>query len=449
VRSIGTILETLFRPSDRWADFWRRHQLPQQHRHRLPGRLTQFELLPGLTFEHVLAAGITWEDFRRFARRKIVWMTSDVYICTCDTDFSTPLPTVLLVGANASRANLCVHVAEDDSRHTAAAATASFLLRLLVTSDRPYVYIEGGNSAVPTPLSGESLSLFFRESQSCLHQVTLDNMALSEDLCNALGTMSRLDVEVKISGCSLSNDAGGAFVECLRSDSDRGPVKLNKCRIDSQILASALTGDSRVTQFERDSFGVSDTETAVLFAALANNRGLLDLDLYHNSISDENWSVLCVSLQTHPTLTRLNLQATTPIAIGPFGEAIILSDEQKAQRTRLLAEMARRNISLHTIALSADERDQQIYIEMIHPFLETNRYRPRVRELKKVDISLRRPLLGLVLQTESVRYKSDLLWMFLSENADIVVLSNEDGEQVEVPTASAPVEVSETSKRKR
>jgi hypothetical protein len=33
-------------------------------------------------------------------------------------------------------------------------------------------------------------------------------------------------------------------------------------------------------------------------------------------------------------------------------------------------------------------------------------------------------------QTDSVRSKPNLLWMFLSENQDVVVLSNEDNEEV-------------------
>jgi hypothetical protein len=98
--------------------------------------------------------------------------------------------------------------------------------------------------------------------------------------------------------------------------------------------------------------------------------------------------------------------------------------------------MVQRNTSLHTIKLSADEEDQQIYAEMIHPYLETNRYRPRVLAITKAAIPLRRPLLGLALQTRSVRSNSNFLWMFLSANPDVVVISNEDDEQVTEAAAS-------------
>jgi hypothetical protein len=80
---------------------------------------------------------------------------------------------------------------------------------------------------------------------------------------------------------------------------------------------------------------------------------------------------------------------------------------------------------LLTIDLERYEREEQIYKESIHPYLEMNLYRPRVLGIKKADIALRRPLLGRALQTKSVRNKSNFLWMFLSGNQDVVVQSIE------------------------
>jgi hypothetical protein len=102
-----------------------------------------------------------------------------------------------------------------------------------------------------------------------------------------------------------------------------------------------------------------------------------------------------------------------------------MSIEQKAQRTCLLAEMMEENTILLAIFLMRHERDAQIYEEMILPYLETNLYRPRVLRIKKADIALRKALLGRALQTESVRNKSNLLWMLLSGNQDVVVRSIE------------------------
>jgi hypothetical protein len=73
---------------------------------------------------------------------------------------------------------------------------------------------------------------------------------------------------------------------------------------------------------------------AILFTALANNRGLVDLNLQSQPINDENWSVLCQSLQAHPTLTILE-----PGQFRCYGatlsplKMLMLSDE-KATRSR-------------------------------------------------------------------------------------------------------------------
>jgi hypothetical protein len=89
------------------------------------------------------------------------------------------------------------------------------------------------------------------------------------------------------------------------------------------------------------------------------------------------------------------------------------------------------NSILLSIDLSVDENDQQMYAQMILPYLETNRYRPRVHAIKKADIPLRGPLVGLALQTESVGNDSNLRWMFLSGNPDVVVRSNQDSEKAD------------------
>jgi hypothetical protein len=201
------------------------------------------------------------------------------------------------------------------------------------------------------------------------------------------------------------------------------------CVIDSQILANALTGDSRVTQFMPLIAGTDDADMAILFGALANNRGLVDLVLQGHSISDENWTILCQSLSAHPTLTSLYLCNTRR-------RSHILSFEKNAHRTRLLADMVQRNTVLQTIELSASERDDQIYTEEIKPYLVTNQYRPRVHAIKKTkDGPFREKVLGRAVY--SVRSKPNLVWMLLSENVDAFARSEEEESNSEVPLAVA------------
>jgi hypothetical protein len=403
----GSLVEALFRPSTRF-------------RGRLPEGLTEeLELLPGLTVENALATGVTWDDFLRFIRDKVVWMAPDVYVYSHEYYVGGAL-MVLQLGGDAGTNSMCdVHV-RSGTDAASATVTCNFLLRLLATCENHDVYINGCFGEVSTTLSGAALSLFFQESRSCLRQVTLRYMALSADQCRALASMSRLDVQLKIFECSLADDAAGAFVECLHSD--RGPVKLNNCKIDSQTIAHALTGNSRVTSFKPFYyFGRSnDAATDVLVAALANNRGLVYLDLQHCHISDDSWSILCESLKAHPTLTSLGLRDTLPER--PAGGRIVLTDDQKTHRTRLLAEMMQENTILHSIELSDNGRDEQIYVAEISPYLETNLYRPRVVAVKKtIERPFREKVLGRALGC--VKSNPNLVWMFLSENVDAFVCS--------------------------
>jgi hypothetical protein len=249
-------------------------------------------------------------------------------------------------------------------------------------------------------------------------------MTLNEEHIRALVmTEPRPDVEVVLHNCSLLNDNGchAAFVECLQHD--RGPTVLEGCEIDCHVLAAALEGNSRVTRLmlAGDLAGVDDDAgKGVMFRSLAENKGLVKLDFNSCSINEENWKILCQSLKGHPTLSSLDLRYTSPTRML-VGARIWLA----AQRTRVLAAMVQENQVLVTIDLKRHEKDHEIYGELILPHLESNLYRPRVQGIKKADIALRRALLGRALQTESVRNKSNLLWMFLSGNSDVVVRSIE------------------------
>jgi hypothetical protein len=87
--------------------------------------------------------------------------------------------------------------------------------------------------------------------------------------------------------------------------------------------------------------------------------------------------------------------------------------------------MMKGNKSLHTIEVSNELYDQQIYAEMILPYLETNRYRPRVLAVIEIDDRpIRQPVLGRALYC--VRSNPNLVWLFLSENVDAFVRSEEE-----------------------
>jgi hypothetical protein len=103
----------------------------------------------------------------------------------------------------------------------------------------------------------------------------------------------------------------------------------------------------------------------------------------------------------------------------------LLSDQQKANRTRALAEVMQTNTILHTIRLSVEERNEDIYMQSIQPHLEANLYRPRVFAVKKEadDRLFRQKILGRALSC--VGSNPNLVWRFLSENVDAFVRSEE------------------------
>ena len=430
------IIDTLFRPTNGRSRCGNNASL--RHSGGVPRRVAEFELVHHLSesAQNILATGITWKDLLRFLPGKIAWISPDVYVCTEGfTSFLTDFPMVLLLAVNPSgQPNLCVHVSSS-SPVTAATVACDFMVRLLASSeDHEDVFLKGCPSnnlhAVPTPISGVALSHFFQDSSrdnSNLRMVHFSGMALSEDQSLALGTMpSRLasnDVEIRLSGCSLAGDGRGAaaaaFVGCLQSDRG-GPVSLFRCKIRSHILTTILIGKSRVTRIKLGYYDMSDPVLmALLFGTvLASNRGLVDLDLRCHSISDESWSILCHSLEQHPSLTSLDLRDTRPTRQA--SKEVML--EQKRTRTGAIADLLERNTILQTVHLSEQERESRIYTELIQPRLEMNLYRARILAINdstQNDRPFREKVLGRALHC--VRSNPNLVQMCLSQNMDVVL----------------------------
>jgi hypothetical protein len=437
-----TCATALFRPTNRFRDLMR--ERIDDDSYELGHELTEVELLPDLPPETVLLTGIKHQDFHRYLRGKVAWMGPDVFVCTYNLMFRGYR---CVVGLGSRLHFLRVYAPmEQETAAVAITSTCDFAVRLLATSDMRDVRISGNfDDTAPVSISGPILSHFFHESQDNLRKVILRNMILNEAQIGALATAEfQPNMKVVLDGCRVeSNDCLAGFVECLQRD--RGPTQLLSCIIDYH---AALEGNSRITRLRLPGdiarLAVDDAEKGVIFRSLAGNRGLVNLDVVAHSISDENWTILCQSLKGHPTLTSLDLRYTHPRTQD--GARIEMSTEQKSFRTRVLAAMAQENRVLLTIALTDNERDEQIYEQSILPYLETNFYRPRVLGIKKADIQIRRPLLGRALQTKSVRNKSNLLWMFLSGNQDVVLPSDEeDSEHVVKVEASGHVEIVTTA----
>jgi hypothetical protein len=92
--------------------------------------------IPPLTTEDIIATGITWNDFHRFARDKFVWMTSGAYIISSKHHFGGLYPIAVEVGAKDETSGMCVRVRPGTASTQTASATCNFLIRLLSSSEK-------------------------------------------------------------------------------------------------------------------------------------------------------------------------------------------------------------------------------------------------------------------------------------------------------------------------
>ena len=91
-----------------------------------------------------------------------------------------------------------------------------------------------------------------------------------------------------------------------------------------------------------------------------------------------------------------------------------------------LEEMLTVNTLMHTIELGSTECEKSLLQNFVQPRLKRNLYQPRLSAMKTCDSLLRAKLLGRAL--ESKQDSPDVLWMFLSQNVDIVAYFSSSSE---------------------
>jgi hypothetical protein len=411
-------LESLFRPSTRF-------QLRGGRRFSLPRNFTEVELLPNLTTENILAKGITWDVFQSFVHNKFVWMAPGTYIIASAHRANGLYPVAVELGVKDDTAGMRVRVRSGSAIRTAV-ATCKFLVRMLAISKQRDVYLQGSSRAL-SPIDGPVLSHFFEHGRENPRVVTLRDMIFNEEHIRVLAAPFQHKMRLALRDCRFPDGDTSKDTLLQWLQSGRGPTELFRCVIDSNVIAGALTGNSHLRRLllclEKASTAGAP-ELSLIFRALAEDRGLTEFDAFWYSIDDENWTLLCQSLQRHPTLTSLGLACTVPKLPT---DKIEFSEERKTSRTLALADMLQTNTILHTISLFSGEYDERIYTESIEPRLETNMYRPRVLAVKKEadDRPFRQKVLGRALNC--VKSNPNLVWMFLSGNVDAFVRSEEQG----------------------
>jgi hypothetical protein len=286
------------------------------------------------------------------------------------------------------------------------------VLRLLAASVVHSVTLHNWNHRHGVSINTTSLAYLMEQCLS-LKVLTLKYLGMDADHCRVLGAYSRSDLELNIDRCKLTSEGASALAEVLGRN--QGPTKLEYCNVDNIVLADGLRGNSRLKRFEPDIPSCRDVayrQVLAIAGALRENKGLVELNLNFNWVSDEMWNAICDSLKTHPTLEVLDLRVYHTIV-----PAVITS------RLQAILDMMKVNTSIHTIRLLNRYTDHELYRESVIPFLETNRLRPRLLAIQKTrPIAYRTGVLGRALL--SARADANKFWVLLSGNAEVVAFAS-------------------------
>jgi hypothetical protein len=418
-----TMMEELFVPTTRYRDLYDSKKIDPVE--TLPSDFTEVEL--ATSCEDLLKTECTWEGFCALARNTIVWFGDNVFVqigsFSVGSCCLSQRPLAIRMEQCTGNDPLEVRVLEGSD---GVSLVCECLLQLLSSSAQATDVRLTGRGTLP--VSTSFLLKFLQQTRS-LQRLRLWCFTLLEDQCRALSatpnvTNNGSPLEIELYYCNLSNAATtDALVEAIRQN--RGPTNLERCEIDTGILADALRGNTSVKALTlRCSYGNAAKDLVAigtLARALEKNRGLVRLDMSNRVISNDNWKALCQSLKAHPTLEVLGLRTTTSSAERRDPDF----NATRTHRMRGLEGMLKVNTIMHTIDLEPTECDESLLQHSIRPRLEGNLYQPRVCAMKKVDSLLRAKLLGRAL--ESKQGSPNALWMFLSQNEDIVACFSNDG----------------------
>jgi hypothetical protein len=148
------------------------------------------------------------------------------------------------------------------------------------------------------------------------------------------------------------------------------------------------------------------------------------------TVSDETLDAVCDSLKTHPTLEVLNLQ--------PYEALPQLTPGVLKSHIQALLDMLKGNMLIHTILLPDQYSQHELDRKSVIPYLETNRFRPRVLAIQKArPITYRAKVLGGALLSACTDANS--FWMLLSGNAEVVFSSTT---ATTTPTTNLPTPAS-------
>jgi hypothetical protein len=228
------------------------------------------------------------------------------------------------------------------------------------------------------------------------NRLCFQSLTLRPEHCRALlGAANADTLCLRFENCRFA-DQGRAFVQALMDGSGDGgqnccrfPIKLSfwdSIGMSDEHLrsffATLQSSKTRIESLELINNRLDDSQMAALVRALTTNQSLVELRIFSQGMSDENWTALCASLRQHPTLRVLDLRYSFP-----FPQSV--SVERKLLRTRAILSMFvpenHSNTVLQDIKLLPGERDETLFPALLS-HLRINRWRPRVLALQRMKV---------------------------------------------------------------
>jgi hypothetical protein len=287
------------------------------------------------------------------------------------------------------------------------------VIRLLAASVVHSIKLSNQKNLVDAiSINAPRLAYLMEQCQS-LKVLSLVDIDMDESHCRVLDSYSKPGLKIVLEYCRFTSAGASALAEVLGRN--QGPTKLHFCGIDNSVVANGLRGNSRLKSLKlsiSSSPEDGNRELLAIAGVLRENKGLVDLDLSSRiRVSDETFGAICDSLEAHPTIEALDLRAsyrdtTTAPALLKI-------------RMQPLLDMVKINMSIHAIHLDCRQIKHTLFRETIIPYLETNRFRPRVRAIQKTrPIMYRVKVLGRALL--AARTDPNRFWMLLSGNAEVL-----------------------------
>jgi hypothetical protein len=389
--------------------------------------------------ESFLASSCTWMDFLSFTNNKAAWLDEQVLVFSGHNNaeriwachFFMSIEASFGSGPNPTR-TFPLNIFALPSSWQATNICDALLLQLLVRSQPSRVYLKSLGFDNPLTISGLAIQGLLEQCPG-LELLTFMDTTLDESQCRALAaaspstTTGKLDI--RFHGCRVLNvGSTAALADLFRDNNNNSQTDQVHYHLDHfqtegwRVLAESLRGNTSVkTIYEPGGlYGrqLKHDEFRVLAEALRDNQGLGKFTPRRLHINDENWTLLCQSLRSHPTLDTLDLSGTF------HNPNAGMTNASKKHRCTCIVNLLRSNTVLSSVHLTRDERDETIWRESIVPHLQTRTYHPLVREIKAVADQPRRfKLFGRALN--SVKTKPHLLYLFVIGSVDIITASHE------------------------